>query len=885
MCRCGSSSRARLWLAVDYAIGNVIWRPGHVFGAHRPDALSNSLADAILNWWYAHNLFGLWLTPMLIALTYYIVPRITNTPLYSYTLSLISFWGMAFLYTGVGDHHILQSPTPAWLKTMAEISSFALLIPVFAFTINILGTMKGNWDKFFTNLTMRFTMTAFFFYFLVNVQGAFEALQPFNKLQHFTNFVVAHAHLALLGAFTILGMGVIDYIVAQIYRPPAMEPQPDRMAVLAGDGRLHRVLQRAHPGRLPAGLQLAGGHPRGQRAGPAPPLLHRARHLRGDDRHLGDRPDGEHRDDDGQRHAPSAAGARPSRSPSSSRRRWRAECPRRRPEREPSPSPSPLRRRPAAGPRTLPSGCSSLRGSPGIGRAARVPRRGLRGGVAADPHLRPAGLQRLGAALSNQAVKGRDLFASNDCFVCHSGYTRPQDVRESLYFLYPKVSQPGDYYGVRPVAQPASGPSARAPTSPRRGAGIPTTGSGRTSTTRATSTRARSCRQMHALFSDKQVDQLVSFVEERSGKSGLLRYAGQLYAKHVVITNQGFPPPYTGFQGAHKPIVPQKDVKPPANQLEEAPNLAQIDRGYWLSGDPLPVTEQNLMRGKEVFDERCVGLPRHQGRRQGSGGATSCRRRPADFTDKDDACCGGDTGPGDFYYRILRGWTGHRDGELRRAALGGRHLARGAVRQDDPQRHAGQEPGARALRLHRLAALQGAAGLDGESTRRCRTTRRSSRRAVTDPFMQEAMRVFPGLAPGRPPRQSTAWTTPLNLADAAAGIKAIYNAAPRHGVGRRPQGRAATSCRRAPRRHPARRGGPAVSRGSSPRPRGSAARCWLPGRRARARRARERRVEVGDGRLDDGRVLPLRGLRRGRRSSSPGRQGTSTTSSRPRGSR
>jgi cbb3-type cytochrome oxidase subunit 1 len=80
--------------------------------------------------------------------------------------------------------------------------------------------MKGNWDKFFTNLTMRFTMTAFFFYFLVNVQGAFEALQPFNKLQHFTNFVVAHAHLALLGAFTILGMGVIDYIVAQVYARP-----------------------------------------------------------------------------------------------------------------------------------------------------------------------------------------------------------------------------------------------------------------------------------------------------------------------------------------------------------------------------------------------------------------------------------------------------------------------------------------------------------------------------------------------------------------------------------------------------------------------------------------------------------------------------------------
>ena len=177
---------------------------------------------------------------------------------------------MAFLYTGVGDHHILQSPTPSWLKTIAEVSSWVLLIPVFAFTINILGTMKGNWDKFFTNLPLRFTLTAFFFYFLVNIQGAFEAIQPFNKLQHFTNFVVAHAHLALLGAFTILGMGVIDYIVAQVYKRPLWSRTPHRMAVLARHGRVHGLLQRADTRRLSAGVQLGRGDPGGERA----PQLH-----------------------------------------------------------------------------------------------------------------------------------------------------------------------------------------------------------------------------------------------------------------------------------------------------------------------------------------------------------------------------------------------------------------------------------------------------------------------------------------------------------------------------------------------------------------------------------------------------------------------------------
>jgi len=211
---------APLWLGADYFIGNVMWRPGAIWGNGVSGALPTSMSDGILNWWYAHNLFGLWLTPMLLAGLYYLVPRITKTPLYSHTLSLISFWGMIFFYTGVGHHHLLQTPSPGWLKTIAILSSMALLIPVFAFTVNILMTMRGQWEKFFTNLPLRFGLTGFVFYFLVNVQGSFEAIQSFNRLTHFTNFVVAHAHLALLGAFTFLGMGLIDYILPQVLTKP-----------------------------------------------------------------------------------------------------------------------------------------------------------------------------------------------------------------------------------------------------------------------------------------------------------------------------------------------------------------------------------------------------------------------------------------------------------------------------------------------------------------------------------------------------------------------------------------------------------------------------------------------------------------------------------------
>src|SRR3954453_19442581 len=51
------------------------------------------------------------------------------------------------------------------------------------------------------------------------------------------------------------------------------------------------------------------------------------------------------------------------------------------------------------------------------------------------------------APLSNTALAGRALFAENGWYVCHSGYTRPQDGGRGLYFLVPKISQPGDFYG------------------------------------------------------------------------------------------------------------------------------------------------------------------------------------------------------------------------------------------------------------------------------------------------------------------------------------------------------------------------------------------------------------------------------------------------------
>jgi cytochrome c oxidase cbb3-type subunit 2 len=346
-------------------------------------------------------------------------------------------------------------------------------------------------------------------------------------------------------------------------------------------------------------------------------------------------------------------------------------------------------------------------------------------------------------------------------------------VREALYFLYPKVSQPGDFYG-SDQSPNLLGTERTGPDLSQESGWHPDDWQlAHFYDPRFMDPRSL-MPDMKSLFSDKQVEQLVAFVEQRSGKSGLLRYAGQLYSKHVVLTNQGFPEPYTGFTGAHKKIVeskPDSQLTPPAGQLEEAPNLAQIDRSYWLSGNPLPVTEANLLRGKEVFLDRCVGCHGLAGDGKGPG-ATFLSPPPADFTDKDDACCGGDTGPGDFYYRILRGWPGTAMenfgdrltvDDIWRVVLFLKTIPNHTLdknRVPEPSDYITWAPSKELIAwLNSRQKL-----VDNISF---------AKQQSSDPYVEEAMRVFPGLSKADKLKLNDR-KTPLSLQDAANGIKALY---------------------------------------------------------------------------------------------------------------
>ena len=49
------------------------------------------VVQAAVNWWFGHNVLGLWFTPIGLAAAYYFMPKVIGRPVHSYYLSALGF--------------------------------------------------------------------------------------------------------------------------------------------------------------------------------------------------------------------------------------------------------------------------------------------------------------------------------------------------------------------------------------------------------------------------------------------------------------------------------------------------------------------------------------------------------------------------------------------------------------------------------------------------------------------------------------------------------------------------------------------------------------------------------------------------------------------------
>ena len=206
-----------LYVSVWYIGAGLLWFPILFLIANWP-GLHFGVQQATMNWWFGHNVLGLWFTPLALAASYYFIPKVLGKPIHSYNLSLLGFWSLAFFYSQVGGHHLIGGPVPSWLITISIVQSMMMVVPVFAVAINQHLTVLGNFRALLYSPTLRFIVLGAMMYTAASVQGSLQALRSVNTVTHFTHYTVAHAHLGLYGFYTMIMFGSIYFIMPRVMK-------------------------------------------------------------------------------------------------------------------------------------------------------------------------------------------------------------------------------------------------------------------------------------------------------------------------------------------------------------------------------------------------------------------------------------------------------------------------------------------------------------------------------------------------------------------------------------------------------------------------------------------------------------------------------------------
>ena len=173
--------------------------------------------DANVQWWFGHNAVAMVLTAPFLAMFYYFLPKSTGVPIYSHRMSIIAFWSLIFMYLWTGAHHLLWTPVPDWIQTLAMGFSIMLIAPSWGSVFNGYLSMNGQWHQMRENYLVKFLILGITFYGLQTLQGPMQAIRTFSAFIHYTDWVPAHIHMGTMGWVSMICFASIYYLIPRIY--------------------------------------------------------------------------------------------------------------------------------------------------------------------------------------------------------------------------------------------------------------------------------------------------------------------------------------------------------------------------------------------------------------------------------------------------------------------------------------------------------------------------------------------------------------------------------------------------------------------------------------------------------------------------------------------
>ncbi len=205
-----------LYVSGWYIIGGIIFTMlAYPVGNFVPELVPGARGAAFSGLWI-HDAVGLFVTPFAVAIAYYVIPATTRRPIFSHFLSMVGFWLLFFIYPLNGTHHYVYSAIPMSAQKGAIVASAYLGMDVILVVTNLLLSLRGNSGTASKDVPLRFVWFGVIAYLIVSLQGSVQALMPVNRFIHFTDWVIGHSHLAMIGFASFVALGGIAHMWQRI---------------------------------------------------------------------------------------------------------------------------------------------------------------------------------------------------------------------------------------------------------------------------------------------------------------------------------------------------------------------------------------------------------------------------------------------------------------------------------------------------------------------------------------------------------------------------------------------------------------------------------------------------------------------------------------------
>lgn len=166
--------------------------------------------------YFQNGMMHLWLTPMALAVAYYLIPKVSGREVHSNQAAGFGFWSLVLVGGWCGLSFLSNGPVPRWMDGTGVAAKWLLLLPAAAYGSNFVMTCFTGKRSARSGVAWPYLFFGSVFYGLFVLLDVVGTTENGSRLLAFTPYGMGIALLGLIGFVSLLLIGGISHITEKI---------------------------------------------------------------------------------------------------------------------------------------------------------------------------------------------------------------------------------------------------------------------------------------------------------------------------------------------------------------------------------------------------------------------------------------------------------------------------------------------------------------------------------------------------------------------------------------------------------------------------------------------------------------------------------------------